>query len=337
MNREKIGVAFIGAGLVAHMHARAVRACAGARLVGMYDPQTPRARALTKQYGGRTYRSIEELLDDPRVEAVHVLTPPAGHIPASLVALRAGKHVLVEKPVADKVGDLLKLKRAAQQSNCVCMPAHNYIYVPALRRAKRLIEQGQLGKIASFWMIFNIFHSEELARKYGGVFRVVMTHHAYSLLYLLGRPIRLTALALPGVHYKRVKCEGQAAITCAMPGGVIANLWCSFSGRDLTNDPWNVVYKVLGTKGGVCYSWNEAQFEDDTGPGFGLPGYEDGFHGEVDHFINRCLRQGEPPLSTIDDAIDALQIIEAAERAARTKSGMVTVSYHQARARRWAV
>jgi predicted dehydrogenase len=327
MKKESIGVAFIGAGLVAHMHARAVRACDGTRLIGAFDNDTKRARALTQQYGGRPYRRLDDLLADPNVEAVHVLTPPAGHVTAGLAALQAGKHVLVEKPVANRVGDILKLKRAAAKCRRVVMPAHNYIYVPSLRRAKRLIEQGKLGQVASFWMLFNIFHSEELGRKYGGVFRVVMTHHAYSLLYLLGRPLRLTAMAVPGVHYRNLKCEGQAAITCEMPGGVIANLWASFSGKDLTNDPWNVVYKVLGTKGGLCYSWNEAQFEDDTGPGFGLPGYEDGFHGEVDHFINRCIRRGEPPLSTLDDATDALRIIEAAERAARDQRGTMRLQY----------
>jgi predicted dehydrogenase len=246
-------------------------------------------------------------------------------VPASLACLQAGKHVLVEKPVADTREALAELKQAARKAGRVCMPAHNYIYVPSLRRARRLIDGGKLGKVAAFWMLYNLYHSEELGAKYGGVFRVVMTHHAYSLLYLLGRPVRLTAMAFPGVHYEKLKCEGQAAITCEMPGGVIANLWCSFSARDLTNDPWNVLYKVLGTSGGVCYSWNEAQFEDNTGPGFGLPGYEDGFCGEVDHFVNRCIRRGEAPLSTLDDAVDALHIIETAERAAQHQQSQETL------------
>jgi predicted dehydrogenase len=320
-----IGVAFIGSGLVAQMHARAVAACAGAELIGAYDHDPARAEAIIRQYGGKAYRTLDELLADPKVQAVHVLTPPDGHVPASLASLQAGKHVLVEKPVAGTLDAIAQLKQAAERAERVCMPAHNYIYVPSLRRAKRLLDAGKLGQVAAFWMIYNLYHSEELGEKYGGVFRVVMTHHAYSLLYFLGRPVRLTAMAFPGVHYAKLQCEGQAAITCEMPGGVIANLWCSFSAKDLTNDPWNVLYKILGTRGGVCYSWNEAQFEDDTGPGFGLPGYEDGFHGEVDHFINHCIRRGEPPLSTLDDAMDALRIIEAAERAARNVQAMETL------------
>src|SRR5580658_4432357 len=113
LKRPATGVAFVGAGLVAHMHARAVAGCDGARLIGMYDPRAAHARAMTGRYGGRAYRSLAELLDDPSVQAVHVLTPPAGHVAAGVAALEAGKHVLVEKPVADKISDLLKLRRAA--------------------------------------------------------------------------------------------------------------------------------------------------------------------------------------------------------------------------------
>jgi predicted dehydrogenase len=77
-----------------------------------------------------------------------------------------------------------------------------------------------------------------------------------------------------------------------------------------------VIYKVLGSRGGLTYSWNEVQFDDQGGPAWGLPCYEDGFRGEIDHFINRAIRHHEEPLSTLSDAADALKIIEAAERSA---------------------
>ena len=326
---EPIGIALVGAGSVAHLHARAVADYPEARLIGWFDPDAERAATMAGQYGGRVYRRLSELLADPAVQAVHVLTPPSDHVAVSLAALAAGKHVLVEKPVADKAADLLRLKRAAARAKRICLPAHNYIHVPALARAKRLIETGKLGQIAALWILYNLFHSEELGRKYGSIFRVVMTHHAYSLLYLLGRPVRLNAMALPGVHYRKLRTEGQAAITCEMPGGVIANLWASFSAKDLTNDPWNVVYKVLGTQGGVSYSWSEAQYEKNASPGARSPGYVDGFRGELDHFITRCIRRGEAPLSSLDDALDALSIIEAAEWAVRKKQGFVPVRYHR--------
>lgn len=178
----------MGAGIVSEMHGRGVCASPSAELVGVYDSQTARAKAVTRKFGGRVFRSLDDILADSRVKAVHVLTPPAGHLSVAVACLNAGKHVLVEKPVAWRVSDINKLQSAARKANRVCMPAHNYIYNATLQRAKRLIESGRMGVIASFWMLLNVFHSEESAATYGGVVRAACVHHAYSLLYLLGRP-----------------------------------------------------------------------------------------------------------------------------------------------------
>jgi len=324
--RNNIGIAFAGAGIVAEMHGRGVAANANATLIGAYDPEIAKAQAVTKKFGGRVFSTLEDLLADPLVDAVHVLTPTKHHVATALASLSAGKHVLIEKPVAESKEDIARLQAAAQQSGCVCMPAHNYIYVPSLQRAKRLIENGKLGKIASLWILYNIFHSEDVAAIYGGVLRAVCMHHAYSLLYLLGRPRRLSSMT-SRVHYQHLQCEDQAMITCEMQDGALANLWCSFAANDPTNDPWTVIYKVLGTTGGVSYSWNEAQFEDRGGPAWGLPCYEEGFIEEIAHFVTHCILEGTSPLSTLDDAADALSILEAAERSALGSSAFEAVIY----------
>jgi predicted dehydrogenase len=313
--KSKVGVAFVGAGIVAEMHGRGVSASTSARFVGVYDPDADKAAVLARRFGGRHYASLKELLADPDVRGVHILTPLEQHVSTAIEAMRAGKDVLVEKPVAASREDIRALQKVAREQGRVCMPAHNYIYVPSLRRAKRLIESGKLGQIASLWVLYNIFHTEEIASIYGGVLRAVCTHHAYSLLYLLGRPKRVSCMT-SRVHYERLTSEDQAMITCEMENGAIANLWCSFAANDPTNDPWTVIYKVLGTRGGLNYSWNEAQFLDDGGPAWGLPCYEEGFIEEIDFFINECILAGKAPLSTLDDAVDALAMLEAAERAA---------------------
>ena len=332
MHPRRVGVAFIGAGIVAEMHGRGVAANSRAELIGAYDPDQSRSAALTKKFGGRIFASFEDLLADSRVDAVHVLNPSQFHVETALKSLTAGKHVLVEKPVAETEAGLMTLRDAARTAKRVCMPAHNYIYVPSLRRARRIIQTGQLGDIASAWIIYNIFHPEEIAAIYGGVLRGVCVHHAYSLIYLLGRPQRVTAMT-SRVHYGQLECEDQAMIVCEMPGGAIVNLWCSFAANDPTSDPWTVVYKILGTKGGLNYSWNEVQYEDHGGPGWGLPCYEEGFIGEIEHFISRCILGGEQPLSTLQDAADALCILEAAERSASRPQTFETVPYERSATR----
>jgi len=319
-----LGIAFVGAGIVAEMHGRGIAENANATFVGAYDPNPERAASITQKFGGRTFSSLHQLLVDSSVDAVHVLTPTSHHVDTAVACLRAGKHVLVEKPVANTREELRILQEESIRSGRVCMPGHNYIYVASLKRAKRLLNSGNLGQIASLWILYNIFHQEEVAAIYGGVLRAVCMHHAYSLLYLLGRPNRVSCMTAR-VHYERLECEDQAMITCEMQSGALANLWCSFAANDPTNDPWTVTYKILGTKGAVNFSWNEAQFEDSGGPAWGMPCYEEGFIYQIDHFINHCVLRGESPLSTLSDAADALAIINAAQRSALSKRSEVVV------------
>jgi predicted dehydrogenase len=212
---DTIGVAFVGAGTVAEMHGRGIAAISRARFIGAYDLDYRKAEAITSRFGGRVFDNLQQLLTDPDVDAVHVLTPVHHHVSHAIASLEAGKHVLLEKPVAETLEDITQLKAAASQAKRICMPAHNYIYVPSIRRAKRLLQSGKLGDIASLWILYNIFHGEQTAATYGRVLRAACNHHAYSVLYLLGRPRRVMAMT-SRVHYEKLTCEDQAMIVCEM-------------------------------------------------------------------------------------------------------------------------
>ncbi len=73
------------------------------------------------------------------------------------------------------------------------------------------------------------------------------------------------------------------------------------------------MYKLIGTRGVSTFSWSDAVFAETGGPGWGLTNYIDSFANEIDHFVNGCILSGEPPLSSLNDAIDALRIVEACE------------------------
>jgi predicted dehydrogenase len=310
------------------MHGRGVAATPNVRLVGAFDLDSTRAEGIVAKFGGHVFKSLDQLLADPDVDAVHVLTPVSQHVPQAIASLKAGKHVLIEKPATDTHEGIAQLQAVAQDAGRICMPAYNYVYAPSIRRAHRLMQAGKLGKIASLWILYNIFHSEQATAIYGGVLRAVCIHHAYSVLYLLGRPNRVMAMTSQ-VHPRKQSCEDQAMIVCEMENGTIANLWSSFAANDPTNDPWTVLYKILGTNGGVSYSWNEAQFTDDGGPAWGMPCYEESFIEEINYFINRCVLAGDQPLITLNDAADALSIVMAAERSISNQQAFEKVIYGQ--------
>lgn len=322
---ETVGIAFIGAGAVSQWHAAAVAACPSAQLTGLYDPQHEQGDTAARAYGCRRYSTVEELLADPATHAVTVLSPVELHHAHVLQALEAGKHVLVEKPVASTLPGVETIARAAETSDRVCMPAHNYIYAPALQQTRELLASETFGQIVSAWIIYILRHPPEVAAKYPGVLRQIMTHHFYSVLYLLGKPVRLTGLATETRGpAERLDREDQVALLLEMPNGVLVNLFASFAADDQTSEPWTVFYKVLGTAGGSLYSWRDSVV---LSPGAGLswryPAYEASFVHEVDFFVRRCILGGEPPLSTMQDAVMAQRLIEAADEAIRT-GGTVT-------------
>ena len=323
MAKDVYGVAFVGTGGVAEVHAQGFNRFATdhGRLIGAFSRNADKRGAFAAKHGIKAYDSLDALLADPAVDAVGVLTPAEAHIDTAMACLEAGKHVMCEKPLGHTIGDLERLRVAAAKSEGLFMPGHNYIYPPPIRRAKEHIDEGRIGKVSSMWMIYNMQHPLSLQ----GVDRLITlelaTHHVYTMLYLMGRPRRVTAVT-SRAYYDKI--PDQVMIVCEFPGGAIANLWGCFAANDPTSDPWTMVYKVLGTEGGVSFSWNEGSTNlapfTDLGPTNGLgwdkPTYPDSFGHAWAHLLNRCLKKGEPPLSTLDDAFDTLRIVEAVERSA---------------------
>jgi predicted dehydrogenase len=88
---------------------------------------------------------------------------------------------------------------------------------------------------------------------YGGVLREVAVHHAYPLVFLAGRPIRVSAHKTR-VYYKSLEADQQVMLACEMPIGTLANLWGRFASSDKTSDPRAVPYEVFGKKGGARFT-----------------------------------------------------------------------------------
>lgn len=313
-----VGIAFIGAGAISELHAAGIAACPDAHLVSLYDVNPQRAADAARAYGCRAAESMDALLVDPAVQAVFVLSPVELHHQHALAALKAGKHVLIEKPVGMTREQVQDIRDAARASGCICMPGHNYIYEPGVIRIRKLIEQRAFGQVVSAWILYTVYHPPDVAAKYPGVLRQVVTHHLYSLLYLLGKPVRLAAMASE-TRPEKLDREDQVTLILTMENGALVNLFASFAADDQTSDPWTVLFKVLGTKGGGMYSWRDSIILDSgVGLSWRYPAYESSITHEVDYFVRRCILGGEPPLSSMDDALVAQAVIEAAEESIRT-------------------
>ena len=193
------------------------------------------------------------------------------------------------------------------------MPGHNYIYEGSMMRTHDLVKNGDLGKIVSAYVMYNIHHPEEVARRYPGVVRQILTHHSYILLYLVGKPVELCAMKAT-LHYKEYAEEDIAMVQMRLGERRLRPFLCQLRRGRSCRGSWTVMVKVIGTAGSTRYSYRD---HVEIKPGLvhsqTYTAYQGSVTNEVRHFLVDCLRMSVPPLSTLEDAITAQRMIEAAE------------------------
>src|SRR5262245_58256279 len=111
-----IGVGIIGAGFFGEVHARAIAAVPGLNVAAVCREDVAAARTFASRHGGNAYGSFEALLDDPAVTAVVISTPHHLHAQMAIAAARAGKHILLEKPMAPTLAECDAINAAAAQA-----------------------------------------------------------------------------------------------------------------------------------------------------------------------------------------------------------------------------
>jgi predicted dehydrogenase len=329
---SSFGVAFAGAGVVAELHHRALVANGEAKLVGLFDPDHKLAAGRSGQWGVPAYPDLDELVNSPGVDAVFVLSPSHSHEDAAAKALSAGKHVLVEKPVASAPG-CAHLIEMAENCGLVCMPGHNYAYQPEFGRLLRMARRDELGEVRAMWVVYVLKHEEQLAARYSGVLEEVMVHHSYLTYAILGRPARIYAgRADPG--WKKLAGDDQAWMVWEYEPRTVAQLFASFAMDDDTSDPWTFTVKVLGTGGGATYSWRSATLAPRLSGShrFPLPSYEESYEHELQAFL-KAARDGDVAaiVSPMEHALAVAELMSGLDRVTsgdrgRPVSGLLDLS-----------
>jgi len=310
---DTIKIGFLGAGDVADLHAQAVINLPGAELKGLWSWKPEQGKVKAAQYGCQIYESKDALFNDPEIDAVFILTNMETHCELTVQAAEAGKHVLVEKPAASNIEELKKMQQAVGKAGVQCMPVHNYIYETGIERTHSMIHSGKLGDITQFYMLYNIHHADEIRARYPGVIRQIMTHHAYTMLYLAGQPQSISCFKHT-VNSTIAPQENVAMALMKMTSGALSHLCASFANDEHSGDPWTCMIKVIGTKGSTRYSYRDWVINERSGPhSQTYYCYPETIKNTAKYFIDNVLRDGKKPLSNLEDAIICQQIIEACE------------------------
>jgi 1,5-anhydro-D-fructose reductase (1,5-anhydro-D-mannitol-forming) len=209
-----------------------------------------RDRAKAAAYPGvRPWATLEESFEDCGIDAVYVATPVAFHAEQAIAALRAGKHVLCEKPVAMNFDEAARMVDAAEKAGKLLGVAYYRRAYPKLRRAKELIAAGAIGQpVFAEGLYHGWMEGEERGwlrdpkMAGGGPLYDVASHRIDALNFLFGKPERAVGMRSNAVHALGV--EDAASVVIGYAGGVQAVVdarWNSRVGRD--------EFRVVGTEG----------------------------------------------------------------------------------------
>ncbi len=343
MNRVgtiKIGIVGLGVG---SWHLRSFLETRGAEVVALCDVDGRRLAGKGADSGvKRLYTDYGDLLADGSVDAVSVCVPNALHGPIAAAALRAGKHVLCEKPLANTLVEARKILRAAKKSRKTFMVAMKLRYLPESAYVKSLLDKGRFGFV---------YHGySHYLRPFGGIpARPTFIHKRLSgggalidngvhLLdlnwYLMGNPRPVSAFGttsmrlvrvgrgfgMSAVKAKGLKCDVEdfGAGMIRFANGACAyldNAWASFVPQE------GVAHvRILGDRGGATVwpfsvTLSKGSKVADATPD--LAGKKFRAPTQFEHFVD-CVRRDRPPLSTVEQGVQMMQMLDGIYRSSRT-------------------
>jgi predicted dehydrogenase len=222
-SERPVGVGVVGYGYWGPNLARNVAERPDLELVALCEPDAGRGDAFNRKHPGVPVVSqMDELLAMPEIEAVLVATPPRTHHALVRQALEAGRHVLVEKPLATTAADARDLVHIAEVENRVLMPGHTFVYSPAVNTIRRLIRDGVLGEV------YFITSSRMNLGKYqrDGVICDLAPHDLSILMHWLDEPVVQVSASARSVFQSGV--PETAFITLTFESGTTANIQISW-------------------------------------------------------------------------------------------------------------
>lgn len=335
---SKLRVAVIGCGSIAqHRHLIEYHNNPEVEIVAVCDILETRAEETAGMYKTKAYTSYEKLLEKKEIDAVSVCLPNYLHAPVSIAALNAGNHVLCEKPMATSREQAEQMIQAAIANNKKLMIGHNQRFVSSHAKARKLIADGELGKIYSFRTAFGhggpegwsadgkdswFFRKEEA---FIGAMGDLGVHKADLLRYLLGEEFAEVSAFIETSAKERTDVDDNAVFILRSENGIIGTLAASWA-YNAKEDNSTVIYGekailrleddptygliINYTNGEVVnYELGKIQSNEDGG--------QTNTH-VIDHFVESVLEDKQPPIDG-EEGKKSLEVILAALKSDKMK------------------
>jgi myo-inositol 2-dehydrogenase/D-chiro-inositol 1-dehydrogenase len=303
-------VGICGAGFVAKAHAHSYASQPDVEIAVIVDPRREHAERLAAHYGASVSSTFDALLG-PDVDAISICTPTPTHAELAIAAMRAGKHVLCEKPIARTLGDAEAMLAVAKETGVVFTVGHVARFEADHKKAQEIVARGDLGRLRMAsqsitgpfpdWSAQGWF--ADAAQSGGPVLDLAIHSFDYLLWLFQGRVTRVAAV---GVREK-LAVHGYALVTLRFANGGIGHVevsWLHPRAQGLL-----VRNELLGTEGRLAWDYESIAAmqiikDDDRLNDTMIPG---GWDIQTAGFL-RAIRAGAPPLVTGRDALDALRV-----------------------------
>ena len=235
---KHFGFAILGTGMISKFHAHAVRDVPGARLVAACSRDRNRAEAFAREFGCEAYDRLDEMLAHPEVDVLVIATPSGAHMEAAVMAARAGKHVLCEKPLdvtLERVDAMIAAHRqAGTRLGCI----FQIRYTPALEPLRAALLEGRFGTLTYAgvyvpWWRSNEYYTEsswhgKQALDGGGAL-MNQAIHMIDLLCDLMPPIESVSGITASIGHPGLETEDAATATLRFKGGAVGLIYGSTS------------------------------------------------------------------------------------------------------------
>ncbi len=336
----KIGI--IGCGWIGGVHCDAAKMLPNAEVVACCDTNRERAESFAKARRlPKFYTDHKALLEDREIEVVITGIPNFLHHKIATDAMTAGKHVIIEKPLAMSLEECESLIETSKRTGKVIGYAEELCFVPKFARAKELVEGGSLGKVMFVKQIEK--HEGPYSRWFfepdmaGGGITIDMGCHSIEFArWFLGKPkvksvwsTMSTWLHKPGLHENVTEEEDHVIIHLEFEGGATALLessWTLKGGMDSRTEihgTSGVLYADLlqSGMGMKLYTDKGIKGEESSTKGWSHPdvdwNFQNGYPHELAHFLH-CMETGKTPIESAEDGLAVMEIMLACYYSAGT-------------------
>ncbi|MCL9659622.1 Gfo/Idh/MocA family oxidoreductase [Paenibacillus hunanensis] len=350
---KTIGIGVIGTGSISEFHLGPYARHEGVTIRGVCDQNLERAQTVAASYeGAQAYSDYHELLADPEIDAVSICTWNNTHAEISIAALRAGKHVLVEKPLCRTMEEAEQIAAAVKETGKLLMVGFVRRYDNNAQLLKHFSDQGDFGDIyyakASYIRRFGNPGGwfSDIERSGGGPLIDIGVHVIDLCWYLMGRPEPLSVSGNTYYelgnrahiqhlsHYKAADydatkndVEDMANVMIRFKNGASLLVDVSFSLHARENEG---MIKLYGSKGGFevdpALSITTEKYNTvlNVQPQVDHPSFQfaTAFDNEIRHFIE-CVRTGSQPISPVEDGVQMMRMLTGIYESARLRREVI--------------